>query len=424
MSVEFLGQFETGLAQKLVDVTIVMPCLNEAGCLAICIANAREALDMIEQRFGLVGEIVVADNGSSDGSQAIATASGARVEPVAIRGYGAAMIGGALSARGHYIVFGDADGSYDFRESCDMIGALVDGAELCMGSRFKGGIARGAMPWKNRYIGNPVLTGVLNLMFRSGVSDAHCGLRAVTRDTFLALRLSGTGMEFASEMVIKAALQKKRIVEVPATLSCDLRDREPHLRPWRDGWRHLRYLFMLSPTWMFALPSLTSVCLGLLILAGALLGQAGLVPVVFGGSWTMLAGAMVGLGHLGLIMALASHLYGVRSGFRAAHPGLVRVAALLNLEVMLVSGLALASCGGVGLVAVAAQWSASGYVALQAPFWPVAAIAAVVTGVQNVFGGFLLAVIGGNDADFLKAPQAQPAAPAFPGIEALHDRAA
>src|SRR3954469_22469469 len=364
MRAEFQGQFERDAADPLVGVTIVMPCLNEAGCLAACIANAREALAMIDAQYGLSGEIVIADNGSTDGSQAIAVAAGARVESVATRGYGAAMIGGGRAALGNYIVFGAADGSYDFRESCAMIGKLIEGADLCMGSRFKGGIAPGAMPWKNRYIGNPVLTGVLNLMYRTGVSDAHCGLRALTSETFDSLRLSGTGMEFASEMVIKAALQKRVIAEVPATLSPDLRDREPHLRPWRDGWRHLRYLFMLSPTWLFALPAAFSVCVGLLILTGALLGQAGWAPTIFGDTWTMLAGALIGLGHLGLIMALASHLYGVRSGFRTPRRSLARVAALLNLEVMLLTGLGAAACGGVALIAIAATWSAGGYVAL------------------------------------------------------------
>ena len=211
---------------------------------------------IIQARFGLSGEIVVADNGSTDGSQAIAAAHGARVVAVVDRGYGAALIGGGHAANGKYVVFGDADGSYDFRECVPMVEALIGGADLCMGSRFKGGIAPGAMPWKNRYIGNPVLTGILNLMYRAGISDAHCGLRAVTKDAFGRLRLTGSGMEFASEMVIKAALQRLNIAEVPATLSPDLRDREPHLRPWRDGWRHLRYLLMLSPTWIFTVPAM------------------------------------------------------------------------------------------------------------------------------------------------------------------------
>src|SRR6186713_1987362 len=168
------AQFSSVISDARIDVSIVMPCLNEAGCLPICIGNAREALAIIQARFGLSGEIVVADNGSTDGSQAIAAAHGARVVAVVDRGYGAALIGGGHAANGKYVVFGDADGSYDFRECVPMVEALIGGADLCMGSRFKGGIAPGAMPWKNRYIGNPVLTGILNLLYRAGISDAHC----------------------------------------------------------------------------------------------------------------------------------------------------------------------------------------------------------------------------------------------------------
>ncbi|MGZ8997959.1 MAG: glycosyltransferase family 2 protein, partial [Allosphingosinicella sp.] len=301
-----------------IDVSIVMPCLNEAGCLSICIANAREALATIAEKFGLTGEVVVADNGSTDGSQAIAVAEGARVVPVDERGYGAALIGGGYGAHGRFLVFGDADGSYDFRESVPMVERLIAGADLCMGSRFKGGIAPGAMPWKNRYIGNPVLTGILNLMFRPGISDAHCGLRAVTGDAFRRLRLSGSGMEFASEMVIKAALQGLDIAEVPATLSPDLRDREPHLRPWRDGWRHLRYLLMLSPTWIFTVPATVGAFAALLIFAGALLNAfaPGLGLGFFGNYWVIAASALAGISHLAFILSMTGHLHGIKAGYR------------------------------------------------------------------------------------------------------------
>jgi hypothetical protein len=200
---------------------------------------------------------------------------------------------------------GDADGSYDFREAVDMVGALIDGADLCMGSRFKGGIKPGAMPWKNRYIGNPLLTGLLNILFGSKIDDAHCGLRALTRDCFERLALEGDGMEFASEMVIKAVLKGEIIAERPATLSPDLRDRPPHLRPWRDGWRHLRYLFMLSPWWVFTLPAMVLAAGGFAILgaAGAFALLRPGAPFFFGDYWVILAGALVGLGHLAAISA-------------------------------------------------------------------------------------------------------------------------
>ena len=251
------------------DVSFVMPCLNEANSLAGCIAAIREALAAIGDRWGLSGEIVVADNGSTDGSLGIAAAQGVRVVRVAEKGYGAALRGGMDAARGRYLVMGDADGSYDFREAAPMIEALMDGAGLCMGSRSKGEIKPGAMPLLNRYLGNPVLSGLLNLLFRAGVSDAHCGLRALTRDCYDRLRLAGTGMEFASEMVIKAALRGEIIAETPITLWPDGRGRPPHLRPWRDGWRHLRYLFMLSPAWLFAVPAVSAMAAGSGILAVA-----------------------------------------------------------------------------------------------------------------------------------------------------------
>jgi hypothetical protein len=413
MRAEFQGQFERSAAEPLAGVSIVMPCLNEAGCLAACIANAREALALIDAAYGLGGEIVVADNGSTDGSQAIAIAAGARVANVATRGYGAAMIGGGEAAHGQYIVFGDADGSYDFRESCAMIGKLVEGADLCMGSRFKGGIAPGAMPWKNRYIGNPVLTGILNLFFRTGITDAHCGLRAVTSDAFRQLRLSGSGMEFASEMVIKATLQRLAIAEVPATLSPDLRDREPHLRPWRDGWRHLRYLLMLSPTWIFTVPATAGALAALVIFAGALINA--LAPDLglsfFGNYWVIAASTLASISHLAFILSMTGHLHGIKAGYRRSGNGTALLGRLLTLETMLISGLAFILAGTAILTMVTLSWSARDFSATYSVLPAVAGALLVTLGIQNVFGGFLLAIVGGNEARFLDgAPAARPVA--------------
>ncbi|HEY7851476.1 MAG TPA: glycosyltransferase, partial [Caulobacteraceae bacterium] len=287
------------------EVSFVLPCLNETLSLAVCVAAIREAQAAIAAAYGLRCEIVVADNGSTDGSQALAESLGARVVPVAEKGYGAALRGGFEAASGRYLVMGDADGSYDFREATAMVGALIDGADLCMGSRFKGGIKPGAMPWKNRYIGNPLLTGLLNLLFHAKIGDAHCGLRALTRACFDRLHLAGAGMEFASEMVIKAALRGEVIVERPATLSPDLRDRPPHLRPWRDGWRHLRYLFMLSPAWLFALPGAALGGVGAIIL-GSAAWHAAFDPTgrfFFGNYWVVLSGVLIALGHVAGILA-------------------------------------------------------------------------------------------------------------------------
>lgn len=398
-------------AAGLVDVSIVMPCLNEIQCLAHCIGNANDALRRIADEYGLTGEIVIADNGSTDGSQALATRLGARVVPVAARGYGAALIGGSEAAFGRFILMGDADGSYDFTDGVPMIGKLQDGADLCMGSRFLGGIAPGAMPWKNRYIGNPILTGILNLLFRSGIGDAHCGLRAIRKDSFMSLGLSGSGMEFASEMVIKAALKKLRMEEVPAKLLVDLRDREPHLRPWRDGWRHLRYLFMLSPTWLFGIPGAAAILIASIVFAVGLLHLTGVMPGLgpFGTSWSIAAGFMFTTGHLALLMALATHFHGVRGGYRPLQAALRRGSRLLTLETMLIAGAGMILLAMCGFALIAVYWSGSGFKALPNILPLVLTSVLGATGAQTIFGGFLLSIIAGHRADFAhdeKLPQA------------------
>jgi glycosyltransferase involved in cell wall biosynthesis len=399
-----------------IHVSIVMPCLDEAQCLPDCIANAEAALMEMRQRFRLTGEIVIADNGSTDGSQEIARALGARVVPVERRGYGAALIGGAGAAHGRFIVMGDADGSYDFRESVAMVGELLNGADLCMGSRFKGEIKPGAMPWKNRYIGNPLLTGILNLLFRTGISDAHCGLRAFTKAAFEGLHLASSGMEFASEMVIKATLIGCRIAEVPVTLSPDARSRPPHLRPWRDGWRHLRYLLMLSPTWVFAVPAaVAGVVAGAILLFSVAVAVSGATfenPI--GNYWIVLAGAMLGMSHVGALLAAAAHLYGVREGYRRPSAHTLWLARFVSLESMLLSGLGVFATGLIVLFAVAAYWSAHRFILIPNVLPAVIGTSLVVVGMQNVLGGFLLAILGGNEAEFLRAATTseEPAQPA------------
>ena len=399
----------TDWATETVDVSIVMPCLNEAKCLEHCIAAAQGALVSIERNLGLRGEVLIADNGSTDGSQSLAQRLGARVVAVAERGYGAALRGGFAAARGRFLVMGDADGSYDFADAEPMIAALMRGADLCMGSRFEGGILPGAMPWKNRYIGNPVLTGILNLLFKTGVSDAHCGLRAITRASFERLRLTGAGMEFASEMVIKAALKGEAIAQTPVVLHPDLRDRPPHLRPWRDGWRHLRYLFMLSPSWLFAVPAGVGA-----VTALSILGAAGWMTLTnamdapFGNYWVILAAAMLGVSHIAGVLALAGQLYSVREGYRAAPSWLARLSGLISLETMIVAGLACWIAGGVVLFGVVAAWSARGFGPTYNALPVVLGALFMTLGAQNILGAFLLAILGGNEAKFLKTA-AEPA---------------
>ncbi len=389
------------------DVTIVMPCLNEVDSLPHCMANALDALSLLRSELGLSGEVVIADNGSTDGSQALATELGGRVVPVAARGYGAALIGGCTAAHGRYVVMGDCDGSYDFTEGVAMIAKLEEGYDVCMGNRFKGGIEPGAMPWKNRHIGNPGLTGVLNLFFRSGIGDAHCGLRAIRKDAFLRLGLTGSGMEFASEMVIKAALLKMKMIEVPATLSRDLRDRAPHLRPLRDGWRHLRYLCMLSPTWMFGIPGAAALLFAAFVLGYAGIYATGLASGTprFGVSWSVIAAFMAVCGHFSLLMATAMHFHGVRSGYRRLRPGLARIAPALTLETMLVGGLGLAAVAFGWLAWVGIGWWGNDMRALDNPLALICAAALGTIGVQTMLGGFVMAIIAGNESRLAPMPR-------------------
>jgi glycosyltransferase involved in cell wall biosynthesis len=393
------------------DVSFVLPCLNEAQSLEPCIGMIREALAELQARHGLVGEIVVADNGSTDGSQALALRLGARVVPVSERGYGAALRGGFTAARGRCLVMGDADGSYDFREAVPMIEALEAGADLCMGSRFKGGIKPGAMPWKNHYIGNPILTGILNVLYGTRISDAHCGLRALTRDCFLRLGLTGAGMEFASEMVIKAALKGERIAERPATLSPDLRDRPPHLRPWRDGWRHLRYLFMLSPFWLFAAPAFAGLGAGALII-GVASWYAVFDPyarTMFGDYWVVLAAAMIAVSHNAGLFGFASYLLGVRNGYRWPTPWMVRLSRSVTLETMIAAGVALGLAGFAVLSGIVLSWWARGFGPADRVLPAVLGTLMMTLGAQNILGGFMLSIAGGNEARFLEASEATPA---------------
>src|SRR5579875_127760 len=245
----------------VVELTVVMACLNEAETVATCV---RKAVNFLAAS-GVDGEVLIADNGSTDGSQALAEQAGARVVDVAEKGYGNALMAGIAAARGEYVIMGDSDDSYDFTNLMPFVEALRQGADLVMGNRFKGGIAPGAMPPLHRYLGNPVLSFVGRLLFRSKIGDFHCGLRGFRRDSVLALGLQATGMEFASEMVVKATLAGQRVTEVPTTLSKDGRSRPPHLRSWRDGWRHLRFLLLFSPRWLFFLPGLALLVAGLVI---------------------------------------------------------------------------------------------------------------------------------------------------------------
>ena len=269
------------------ELTILMPNLNEAETLATCIKKARRFLDSEK----IQGEILIADNGSTDGSQAIATACGARLVSVATKGYGAALKAGIKAAQGKFIIMGDADDSYDFLHLTPFVAKLREGYDLVMGNRFRGGIQAGAMPFLNRYLGNPVLSYFGRIFYRSNIGDFHCGLRGFQRERFLGLDLQGDGMEFASEMIIKASLNEYRMAEVPTQLFPDGRSRRPHLRPWRDGWRHLRLLLLFSPRWLFFYPGMALFGLGLLLMTLLCMGPLSIGGVTFD-IHTMLFGGM------------------------------------------------------------------------------------------------------------------------------------
>jgi glycosyltransferase involved in cell wall biosynthesis len=326
------------------ELSIVMPCLNEAETLEKCIAKATSFLG----RSGIAGEIVIGDNGSTDGSIEIARRCGARVVNVPIRGYGAALYGAINASRGKYCVMGDSDDSYDFSNLGAFVKELRAGADLVMGNRFLGGIEPGAMPWKNRYIGNPVLSGLGRFLFSAPAKDFHCGLRGFSRDAFLRMDLRTTGMEFASEMVIKATLMNMKVVEVPTTLSRDGRSRPPHLRPYRDGWRHLRFMLLFSPDWLFLYPGL------LLMLAGLLLGAKLLASGVYIGGARLsvdtliYAVTMIEIGFQAMLFALLSRAYAIQEGLfpRPAKPTLFD--KLFKLERSIILG-AVLIIFGIGL---------------------------------------------------------------------------
>lgn len=328
-----------------------MPCLNEAETLATCIRKAKEFI----QSTGISAEILVADNGSTDGSREIALAEGARLVPVPVRGYGAALLGGIEAARGRYIIMGDADDSYDFTNLGAFVEELRRGADLVMGNRFQGGIARGAMPWSHRYLGNPVLSWLGRLFFKIPIGDFHCGLRGFRTDRARALGLSTLGMEFASEMVVRSALAGYKLTEVPTTLAKDGRSRPPHLRTWRDGWRHLRFLLLYSPRWLFLYPGIVLLLLGLLGIAALFPGDLPIGGTTLG-IHTFVASCMaVLIGIQGIAFATVARRYATLRGLLPPSRYSKALAGLTSERLLLV-GAALFVISLIGLFWSLGQW--------------------------------------------------------------------
>ncbi len=375
------------------EVSVVMPCLNEARTVGTCVAKARASLETL----GVRSEVIIADNGSNDGSQLIAQAHGARVVPVARKGYGAALQGGIAAATGRYIIMGDADDSYDFTNLGPFVERLRQGDDLVMGNRFRGGIAPGAMPWHHKYIGNPVLTGILNLFFRTPIKDAHCGLRGFRKDAYQRLGLTTPGMEFASEMVVKATLHRQKISEVPTTLKPDGRDRPPHLRSFRDGWRHLRFLLLMCPLWLFLIPAALLLGAGVGLMAWLTPGPRQLGSVTFD-IHTMLFGTLgILLGYQILWMWLFAKIHGWTSGLLPAKTFNTRLFNYLNLERGLLFGLGTLVAGIAINIWLFHTWyaNAMGPLDVQVTFrYALWGFLLMVLGVQTVFGSFFLSMLG------------------------------
>jgi len=368
------------------ELTILMPCLNEAATVAACVDAAQQAL----RDLGVPGEVLVADNGSTDGSRELAAAHGARVVPVAERGYGAALLAGIEAARGRYVVMGDADLSYDFSEAGRYLDKLREGYDLVMGNRFDGAIEPGAMPSLHRYVGNPVLSGLGRLFFGSPVGDFHSGMRGFRRDGMTGLHLRTTGMEFASEMIVRASLAKLRIGEVPTTLRPDRRGRPPHLRTWRDGWRHLRFLLLYSPRWLFLYPGAILALVGL-VASAALLPTPRVHTLVY-------AAMLVIIGFQTIVFAAFTKIFAINEGLLPPDRRLDRVFRVVTLEVGLVLGVIMVAAGIAGSLYALAVWEQTAFGALDASSLAMRIVivssSAIALGVQVILSSFFFSILG------------------------------
>ena len=379
------------------ELTILMPCLNEAETLARCIEKAKTGL----QRAGVTGEILIADNGSTDGSPALAEKLGARVVVVNEKGYGHALRGGVRAALGKWILMGDADDSYDFSEADRFVKKFQAGDELVMGCRLPiggGTILPGAMPWKNHRLGNPVLTFIGRLFFTCPAHDFHCGLRGFTRAAFEKMELQTTGMEFASEMVIKATLKQMKISEVPVTLHRDGRSRPPHLKPWRDGWRHLRFMLLYSPRWLFLVPGLLLSAGGAALAVVLAVQNLQLGGVVLNVGTLMMACMAVVVGFQLTTFAFYTKIFAIAEGLLPEDPNLNRLFHFFTLEKGIAAGLLVLAAGLALLLRALWLWK-------QASFGPlpsmeenlrrlIPAATLILLGVQSIFSSFFLSVLG------------------------------
>lgn len=374
------------------EISIVMPCLNEANSLAHCIEQAK----IFFERYRVKGEIIVADNGSTDGSIEIATRLGAKVVAIQQRGYGSALKGGIAESKGCYIIMGDSDASYDFSDLSAFIEKLRAGYDLVMGNRFWGGIKPNAMPPLHRYLGNPVLSFIGRVLFATPVRDFHCGLRGFSRAAVMKMNLQSPGMEFASEMVVKASLLKMKVTEVPTTLSPDMRNRRSHLRTWRDGWRHLQFILLYSPNWLFLYPGLLLSLFGLLLCLWVGPKPKWLGHVMLDVHTLLFAAGAVILGAQVIMFAIFGKVYAVSEGFLPPEGFLFRWVEKFRMEYGIAIGCFTGVLGLSGAIYSFYTWSTGNYGPLD-PMWMmrsvIPSVLALVLGVQFIFSSFFLALL-------------------------------
>ena len=375
------------------EITVVMPCLNESDTLGICIRKALTALEM----HGIDGEVIIADNGSTDGSQEIAVREGARVVNVPIRGYGAALMAGIQAADSTYVLMGDSDDSYDFTHIPHFVKQLRAGSELVMGNRFRGGIADRAMPFLHRYFGNPALTRMGKLFFNSPCGDFYCGLRGFRKDSFLRMGIRSTGMEFAYEMVVKASLLGLKVSEIPTTLSPDGRSRPPHLRTWRDGWRTLRFMLMYSPRWLFLYPGTLLIVLGLAVCAWLLPGPRAVHDIVLDVHTLLYGFVSVLMGFQLAAFAVFAKVFAISEGLLPEDPRLNRAFRYITLETGLAVGGLLVALGIGGSIFAVSGWAKARFGNLDIEHMlrvVMPAVFSLTLGVQIICSSFFLSILG------------------------------
>jgi len=376
-----------------IELSVVMPCLNEAETLRTCILKAQKAFN----EANVVGEVIIADNGSTDGSVEIANRLGAKVVHVQERGYGNALAGGIAAASGKFIIMGDADDSYDFGHAPRFLAQLRAGADLVMGNRFKGGIQTGAMPPLHRYLGNPMLTRVGRLFFGGSCGDFYCGLRGFSKQAFENMGLRTTGMEFATEMVVKATLLGMKVTEVPTTLSPDGRTRPPHLRTWRDGWRTLRFFLLYSPRWLFLYPGVSLILVGALLGLWLLAGPRTVGNVTFDVHTMLYTAVFILLGYQAITFAVFTKFFAISEGLLPPDPTLDALFRYITLEVGLLVGAALIVLGLTTSVYAVTLWGAQHFGSMDYAHTMRVVIPAAVfltLGVQTVFASFFMSVLG------------------------------